>query len=138
MVTKEKCEWCDIAKEKGIKCDPKDCDFKSIPLTTVGVLKRMQEESDAVYDLKMRVIKERLTNEKTREIVTSVFDKVKGLDVMMYVLNTRFGMDNDHVFSKLDRKKLTSMQSTQFAIKVLEATRGGKNDDQHTKRNKVH
>jgi len=137
MVTKEKCEWCDIAKEKGITCDPKTCDFKSIPLTTEGVLKRMQLESDAVYDLKVRVIKERLTNEQTREIVTSVFDKAKGLDVMMYVLNTRFGMDNDHVFSKLDRKKLTAMQSTQFAIKVLEATRGGGKNDGLKKSNRV-
>jgi hypothetical protein len=120
------CDWCGIVKAKGITCEFATCDFKTIPMTKEGILKRMQEESDNVYVLKMRVVNERLSISQVREVVVQTFDKAKGLDVMMSVLKEKFGMSDEKILSSLDRKKLTSMQSTQFVIKTLEATRGGK------------
>lgn len=127
------CDWCVIVKEKGVTCDFATCDFKTIPMTKEGILKRMQKESDNVYVLKMHVVKERLSVSQIREYVTSTFDKAKGLDIMMFVLKSKFGMSNEQIFESLNRKKLNSMESMTFALKTLEATRGGKNDDRLTK-----
>ena len=132
------CDWCTIAKAKGITCEFATCDFKTIPMTKEGILKRMQEESDNVYVLKMRVVNERLSVSQIRECVTATFDKAKGLDIMMFVLKDKFDMTDDKILGSLNRKKLTPIQSTQFILKTLEATRGGKNDDRLNKGNKVY
>ena len=116
-----RCPWCKYSPG----CPPKDCSFKDLPMEKELILKRMQDEVDAINDIKRQLISGDFTDSKA--MVIDSIDRAKGLSIMFDVLNKEFGMNEEEVKKLVKTEsKLSALEKMRLAVRFKTIERGGK------------
>lgn len=109
------CDWQEFNK---YGCDPKDCDFKSLPLEKKAILERIKQEKISINAIKEEIIAAQKSNLPlvSDKKISDMADKIKGIEIMTEALREKFSMSVDEIKEGVGVKELSL--SERIALKI--------------------
>jgi hypothetical protein len=125
MVKPKACPWCKYNPKCG---KHEDCDFRTLPMKKEAIITRIKEEVEWINEAKRKVVLSKTLSANVRTLLFGIFDRMKGLDLMVKILQVDFGMSEEEVKVYFKKESLTSYQKLKFMRMVaMGMARGGKN-----------
>lgn len=109
------CEWEEFNK---YGCDPKNCDFKTLPFEKKAILERIKQEKIQINSIKEEIIAAQKSNLPlvSDNKISDMADKIKGIEIMTEALREKFSMSVDEIKQGVGVKELTL--SERIALKI--------------------